>query len=141
MSELCLRRINNEIRDLPGYASSIWTAKPYGGYDILKWEATINNLDSPRHKGKEYRLLIEIPGDYPLIPPSVRFIDHVKSENVYYDGEICVDILKEAWSPIITIWVLLESISSLLNDEPISGLVNKVRTVSENVNYKILSLV
>jgi ubiquitin-protein ligase len=104
---------------------------------MLKWEATIHNLDDPRHRGKTYRLLIEIPSNYPFIAPKVRFIDHVKCENVFYDGEVCVDILKDAWSPAYTIWGLLEAIASLLTDRPVSGLVNKVRTVSENARYMI----
>jgi ubiquitin-protein ligase len=104
---------------------------------MLKWEATIHNLDDPRHRGKEYRLLIEIPSNYPFIAPKVRFIDHVKCENVFYDGEVCVDILKDAWSPAYTLWSLLEAIASLLTDRPVSGLVNKVRTVSENARYRI----
>ena len=141
MSSICLRRITNEIRDLPGRASNVWTAKPGNGYDLMNWEATIHNLDDPRHRGKKYRLLIEIPLNYPFVPPKVRFIDHVKCENVFYDGEICIDILKEAWSPNISMWVLLDSICSVLTDTPVTGLVNKVRTLSETVNNNILSLV
>ena len=135
MSTRVLQRIQREIKDK--YYSNLWTATPGGGYDMLKWEATIHNLDDPRHRGKQYRLLIEIPRDYPFIAPKVRFIDHVQCENVFYDGEICVDILKDEWSPAYTIWSLLEGIASLLTDRPVSGLVNKVRTVSENARYAI----
>jgi ubiquitin-conjugating enzyme E2 D/E len=103
----------------------------------MNWEATIHNLDDPRHRGKRYRLSIEIPGDYPFNAPNIRFIDHVQSENVFYDGEICIDILKDEWTPAFTIWTLLESIASILTDKPVSGLVNKVRSVSEQVKYNI----
>jgi ubiquitin-protein ligase len=63
----------------------------------------------------------------------------VKCENVYYDGEICLDILNDAWSPAYTLWSLLEAITSVLTDKPVSGLVNKIRTTNEIVNYNMIS--
>jgi len=116
-----------------------WTARPGGGYDLLKWEATIQNLDDPRHRGKKYRLLIEIPMNYPFVPPLVRFIDKVKCENVYPNGELCLDILKGEWSPAFTLWTLLESIASVLTDKPITGLSNKIPTTMEMVTHNIHS--
>jgi len=139
MSSHCLKRIQKEVKEMPQYASNRWTALPRGGYDLLNWDATIQNLDDPRHHGKTYRLSIEIPGNYPFVAPNVRFIDRVKCENVYYDGEICLDILKDAWSPAYTLWSLLEAISSVLTDKPVSGLVNKVRSVSEAAENNIIS--
>ena len=131
MSTSCIQRIQREVRDLPRYASNVWTASPSGGYDLMNWNATIQNLDDPRHRGKKYRLSIEIPRNYPFVAPKVRFIDKVQCENVFYDGEICLDILKDAWSPAYTLWTLLEAIASVLTDKPVSGLVNKVRTTNE----------
>lgn len=139
MSSSCMQRIQREIRDLPKYASNMWSASPRGGYDLMNWEATIQNLDDPRHRGKKYRVLIEVPGNYPFVAPRVRFLDHVKCENVYYDGEICLDILNDAWSPAYTLWSLLEAITSVLTDKPVSGLVNKIRTTNEIVNYNMIS--
>jgi ubiquitin-conjugating enzyme E2 D/E len=133
-----MRRIQKEVRELPFYQTNVWTASPRGGYDLLNWDATIKNLDDPRHRGKTYRLSIEVPGNYPFVAPSVRFIDRVHCENVFYDGEICLDILKDQWSPAYTLWSLLEAISSVLTDKPVSGLVNKIRTVSEIEEYNTI---
>ncbi len=138
MSSHCIKRIQREVADMPKYQSKQWVAKPAGGYDLLKWEATIQNLDDPRHRGKAYRLTIEIPGNYPFAAPKVRFIDKVQCENVFYDGEICLDILEDAWSPAYTLWSLLEAISSVLTDRPVSGLVNKVRTTNEMAQNTII---
>jgi ubiquitin-protein ligase len=69
----------------------------------------------------------------------VRFIDRVRSENVYPDGEICLDILKENWSPAFTIGTLLESIASVLTDPPITGLDHKTPTIDELVRHNITS--
>jgi ubiquitin-protein ligase len=136
----CLKRAQRELNEMTKYPSNIWTARPGGGYDLMKWEATIHNLDCPRHKGKKYRLLIEIPKDYPIVPPNIRFIDRVRSENVYPDGEICLDILKENWSPAFTIGTLLLSIASVLTDPPITGLDHKIPTIDEMVQHNITSI-
>jgi ubiquitin-protein ligase len=134
----CLKRVEREIKEMARNPSDICIAKPGGGYDLMRWEATIQNLDDPRHKGKKYRLVIEIPKDYPIIPPIVRFIDPVHCENVYPDGEICLDILKDNWSPAYTISTLLLSIASVLTDSPITGLDKKIPTTDELVNRNML---
>ena len=139
MSYHCIKRIQKEVNEMPRHVSKLWVATPRGGYDLLNWDATIQNLDDSRHRGKIYRLTIEIPGNYPFIAPRVRFIDKVQCENVFYDGEICLDILKDAWSPAYTLWGLLEAISSVLTDKPVSGLVNKVRTTSEMAQNNMIS--
>jgi ubiquitin-conjugating enzyme E2 D/E len=138
MSSHCIRRIQKEVRELPFYQTTRWIASPRGGYDLLNWEATIQNLDDPRHRGKKYRLSIEVPGNYPFVAPRIRFIDRVHCENVFYDGELCLDILNDQWSPAYTLWSLLEAIASVLTDKPVSGLVNKIRTTNEIANYNII---
>ena len=67
MSSSCIQRIERELKHMSrNPPSDIWTARPGGGYDLMNWEATIHNLDDPRHRGKKYRLLIEISKDYPI---------------------------------------------------------------------------
>ena len=36
--------------------------------------------------------------------------------NIYNDGNICLDILKDKWSPVYDVISILMSIQSLLND-------------------------
>ena len=138
MTAHCLKRIERELKEMSRQSSDIWTARPGGGYDLMKWEATIQNLDDPRHRGKKYRLVIEIPKEYPIIPPIVRFIDNVICENVYPDGEICLDILNDNWSPAYTLGTLLQSIASVLTDPPITGLDHKIPTTDELVRRNIM---
>jgi ubiquitin-conjugating enzyme E2 D/E len=136
----CLRRLQREltdIQDVKTVRSDRWDVGPGGGFDMLKWEGYIHNLNDSRHDGKTYRLVIEFPCRYPFIAPRVRFIDRVNSEFVFYDGEVCMDILKENWSPALTVSVLMESICSLLTDRPITGLTNKIRTTNEVVENKM----
>ncbi len=53
------------------------------------------------------------PNDQHPRPPSPKPRWH---PNVYQDGNLCLDLLQDAWSPIQTVSTLLTSIQSLFSD-------------------------
>jgi ubiquitin-conjugating enzyme E2 A len=68
---------------------------------------------------------IQILPDYPNKPPNMKFINKIFHPNISYDGSICLDILKDKWSPVYTIRTIILSIISLLSDpnpdSPLNG--------------------
>jgi ubiquitin-conjugating enzyme E2 D/E len=84
--------------------------------DIFVWEATIMGPTDTPYFGGIFTLAISIPTDYPFKPPKVQFITKIYHPNISPQGAICLDILKDKWSPALNISKILLSICSLLDD-------------------------
>jgi len=109
------KRINMELRDLRKDPPSSCSAGPVGE-DMFTWEGCIfGPEDSPFHGGV-FKLSIQFPVDYPFRAPHVKFLTKIYHPNINSAGFICLDILKQQWSPALTISKVLLSITSLLTD-------------------------
>ena len=84
--------------------------------DIKSWLITIKGPPDSLYENGIFRLDVEFPENYPFQPPIIFFITKVFHCNINKSGAICLDILKEQWSPALTISKVILSISSLLND-------------------------
>jgi ubiquitin-conjugating enzyme E2 D/E len=95
------------------------------GDDLFHWTATIMGPEDSPYSGGVFFLTIHFPADYPFKPPKINFTTKVYHPNINRNGSICLDILKEQWSPALTISRVLLSISSLLTDpnpdDPLDG--------------------
>ena len=110
-----MKRIIKELKDLENDPPTNCSAGPIND-DIFNWEATIiGPSDTPYEEGVFF-LKICLPTDYPFKPPKVNFCTKIYHCNVNSNGSICLDILKDQWSPSLTISKVLLSITSLLSD-------------------------
>ena len=55
------------------------------------------------YTGGVFFLNIHFPTDYPFKPPKVTFVTRIYHPNINANGGICLDILKDQWSPALTI--------------------------------------
>jgi ubiquitin-conjugating enzyme E2 D/E len=88
--------------------------------------------DTP-YQGGVFYLKIHFPADYPFKPPKCQFTTKIYHCNINKNGSICLDILKDQWSPALTISKVLLSITSLLNEpNPSDPLVPDIATAYNN---------
>ena len=109
------RRITTELKQLEKDPPMNCSAGPIRD-DIFKWEATIIGPTETVYEGGVFKLLIHFSDRYPFKPPKIRFLTRIYHPNINSSGGICLDILKDQWSPALTISKVLLSICSLLSD-------------------------
>ncbi len=113
-------------------SSSCFSIGPVGD-DLFHWQATIMGPEDSPYTGGVFFLDIHFPADYPFKPPKVSFTTRIYHCNINSNGGICLDILKDQWSPALTISKVLLSVCSLLTDpNPEDPLVPEIAQLLKN---------
>ena len=109
-----LKRIQKELTEFNKEEPEGFTAGPVDDSDMFKWEASLVGPENSPYEGGTFQLSMEFPKDFPFKPPKVEFTTKVYHPNVKSTGTICLDILKDAWSPDISVSKILLAIQNLL---------------------------
>lgn len=113
---MALRRIQKELKDLEKDPPANTSGGPVNESDMFNWKATIIGPEDSPYAGGLFFLNIHFPSDYPFKPPKLQFTTKIYHPNINSNGGICLDILKDQWSPALTISKVLLSVCSLLTD-------------------------
>lgn len=131
------KRILREFSDLQKDPVPGCSAGPVDESNIFHWTAAIIGPEGSPYAGGFFQLDITFPTDYPFKPPKIAFTTKIFHPNINVQGGICLDILKDQWSPALTITKVLLSISSLLTDaNPSDPLVPEVAQLYVNNRSK-----
>ena len=134
---MATKRIQKELKDLQKDPPPTCSAGPVNADDLFHWQATIMGPTDSPYAGGVFMVKIHFPPDYPFKPPKVNFVTRVYHPNINQNGSICLDILKDQWSPALTISKVLLSICSLLTDpNPDDPLVPEIAHLYKTDKYR-----
>lgn len=86
------------------------------GDDMRHWKGRIAGPHGTPYEGGTFYVDIRLPDDYPFVPPKMKFETRLWHPNVSSQtGAICLDILKDQWSPALTMRTALLSLQALLS--------------------------
>ncbi|KAL5321214.1 hypothetical protein ACEPPN_012027 [Leptodophora sp. 'Broadleaf-Isolate-01'] len=114
------------LTELSTFASSPPSSHPFiaalspSPSSLLSLRAILTGAPLPPstgyHAGR-WLLHISIPANYPNAPPTITFVTKICHPNVKWEtGEVCLDVLKENWTPVLGVVGALESVGRLLGE-------------------------
>ncbi|KAL2113727.1 hypothetical protein VUR80DRAFT_2696 [Thermomyces stellatus] len=119
------KRLQTELMTLMTSPAPGISAFPSADGNLLSWTATISGPDDTPYAGLSLKLTLSFPANYPYAPPTVLFKTPIYHPNFDFSGRICLDILKDKWTPAYNIQTVLLSLQSLLgepnNASPLNG--------------------
>lgn len=109
--------------------------------NLFQWHATIPGPSGSVYEGGIFNVEIILPDDYPYAAhpfsksikthsvcrfsaPKATFLTKIYHMNISERGQVCVDLLKHNWSPALSLFKVMLSLSSLLTDPNPSKLFN-----------------
>ena len=100
------------------------TASPHPD-NLRHFDVTIMGPEDSPYAGGRFALELFCPDDYPMSPPRLRFLTRIFHPNIDRLGRICLDILKDKWSPALQIRTVLLSVQALMGapnpDDPLAN--------------------
>lgn len=67
--------------------------------------------DDTPYVGRQWRVAITLPEDYPFKSPSIGFVDHIYHPNVdLASGSVCLNALNHEWTPIYQLSFVMETL-------------------------------
>lgn len=114
------KRVLKELKQVVSGEAAVWLHSRAGVHvfpspDALNfWRALIEGPEESPFEGGVFALTVVIPDTYPLQPPSIVLETPIYHCNVSDSGKLCLDILKEQWSPALTIPKCLEAVRQMM---------------------------
>lgn len=114
-----LKRLEKEIKNFNSAKPGDATLEKSSDNEYHFYVHVPGPADTPYEDGI-FTIELFIPEEYPSIPPLARFVTKIYHPNIDCLGKICLDILKDNWSPSIQMRTLVLSLLVLLANPNLS---------------------
>jgi len=124
-----LNRVRKELRECK--KDGAVEASLVDESNLLHWKGKIMGPVGTPYENGIFKIDIQLPSDYPFVPPKMKFDTRIWHPNISSDsGAICLDILKNEWSPALTVRTALISLQALMSapepDDPQDAVVARM---------------
>lgn len=110
-----VKRIAKELEECKQDTTSGISLRLNNETDLTHLTGLFKGPPGTPYEGGNFQIDINVPSEYPFKPPQMKFLTKIYHPNISsVTGAICLDILKDAWSPILTLKSSLISLQSLL---------------------------
>ncbi|KAJ7566112.1 hypothetical protein O6H91_02G088800 [Diphasiastrum complanatum] len=107
-------RVQKDISEL-NLAKTTSIAFPHGKDNLLNFEIAIQP-DEGFYQGGTFVFSFQIPTIYPHEAPKVKCRTKVYHPNIDLDGNVCLNILREDWKPVLSINSIIYGLQYLFLD-------------------------
>jgi len=76
-------------------------------------------------QGAKYQFKFSVPSDYPHKPPKIICHTKIFHPNIDLDGNVCLNILREDWKPVLDINTVIHGLAFLFSDPNTDDPLNK----------------
>ena len=84
----------------------------------------------------KYEFIFHVPDDYPYSSPKVHCSTKIYHPNIDYDGNVCLNILKEDWKPTLTVSNWIAGVNTMFYEpnpeDPLNPEVAKILRENES---------
>lgn len=116
--------------------------------DIYRWEVIIMGPPDTLYEGGIFKCHLYFPKEYPLRPPTMRFLTEIWHPNIGENGIVCISTLNEAgaegpgfqkpsecWVPVHTVETIMLSVISMLSDPNSDSPANAIAAAQMRSSY------
>lgn len=101
--------------------------------DIMNFEVIITP-DEGMYEGGRFRFSFAIGGNFPHEPPKVKCLQKIYHPNIDLQGNVCLNILREDWKPVLNIDSVLVGLQFLFLEPNSIDPLNKEAAVQLQVD-------
>eukprot|EP01113_Clastostelium_recurvatum_P035135 TRINITY_DN4853_c0_g1_i9.p1 TRINITY_DN4853_c0_g1~~TRINITY_DN4853_c0_g1_i9.p1 ORF type:complete len:557 (+),score=152.16 TRINITY_DN4853_c0_g1_i9:69-1739(+) len=84
--------------------------------DMFQWIILYKGPHGTPYVHGLWAIRFVFPADYPFKPPRVQFLNRIFHPNINDNGSVCLDILKDKWSPALTAVRIMHAIDTLIKE-------------------------
>ena len=139
-SSVALLRIQKDLSDLQ-LPSNITLVFP-DPKDLLNFEVYIVPTEG-FYKNGQFRFLFKFKHMYPYVPPKVQCMQRVFHPNIDLQGNVCLNILREDWNPVLSLSAIIFGLQFLFQepntDDPLNHEAADLLIRNTNDFFRVVS--